>query len=371
MELRVLHVPDSVGGQAAGLARAERAIGLDSSAIALEPSRYGYAMDAVLKQPGQSRLRFELARYALIRRALRDSDVVHFNFGSTMLPGPPRGPASPRYRAYAKLLALRDLPLLARAGKVIAVTFQGDDVRQGDMLRARYAESVADANPGVYEAGDEAKRRIVTAFDRYAHLLYYLNPDLAWVLPDRARFLPYASVDLQEWDPVTSSGRSRPLVVHAPSERLTKGTTHVLGAVAELQRQGLRFDFELVEGVSQSEARAVLERADISIDQLQVGWYGAAAVEAMALAKPVVCFLRREDFVHLPPELVADLPLVEADRQTLTEHLRSLICMSDAERFELGEKGRRFVERWHDPCSIAQRVKADYEEQASRLIRRG
>ena len=30
------------------------------------------------------------------------------------------------------------------------------------------------------------------------------------------------------------------------------------------------------------------------VDQLKIGWYGMFAIESMALAKPVVCFLDEE-----------------------------------------------------------------------------
>jgi glycosyltransferase involved in cell wall biosynthesis len=363
VELRVLHVPDAVGGQAAGLARAERAVGLESVSVALEPSPFGYEMDETIARPGRSRLSFERERLKLVVRALRDFDVIHFNFGRTILPPPARGPAGFRYRAYARLLGLRDLALLDRAGKTIAVTFQGDDVRQGDVLRRRYAFSVADANPANYQtAADAAKRRIAAAFDRHADLIFFLNPDLGWVLPARARFLPYASVDPQEWMPQPPRHSERPLVVHAPSDRLTKGTEHVLAAVDQLRADGVPFDFRLVEGLSHAEARRLYEDADVFVDQLVVGWYGAAAVEAMALGKPVVCFLREEDFAHLPAELAADIPIVNADRATLTDRLRVLLEGSPDARAALGARGREYVLRWHDPTAIATGLASLYRD---------
>jgi hypothetical protein len=359
--LRVLHVPDAVGGQAAGLARAERSIGLDSVAVALEANPFGYPMDRVIRHCSQSLLAFERDRFRLLRSALRDFDVVHFNFGSTILPTPPRGPSSRRYRAYARIVGMRELAFLRRAEKTIAVTFQGDDVRQGDALRGRYERSVADMHPANYPPGsDAAKRRVVGAFDRYADLIFYLNPDLGWLVPARAEFLPYASVDLADWSVGAEICRARPLVVHAPSDRLTKGTAGVLEAVETLRRSGMDFDFELVEGLTQAEARGVYERADVYIDQLHVGWYGAAAVELMALGKSVVCFLRPDDFQFLPPALVSDLPIVSATAETLADRLAHLLALPDAERSELGRRGRAYVERWHDPVKIAEHLKERY-----------
>jgi hypothetical protein len=362
VELRVLHVPDAVGGQAAGLARAERELGLESVAVALDPSPFGYEMDEVLRRsPG--RFGNELARWRLLWRAMRDFDVVHFNFGRTIAPAPQLGlGASRTSRAYAAVFGLRDLPLLRRAGKGILVTFQGDDVRQGDVLRRTYAESVANANPSVYHpAGDRAKRRVVAAFDRYAHQLYYLNPDLARVLPARAEFLPYASVDLAQWRrPERAS--VRPLVLHAPSDRLTKGTEYVLAAVESARAAGADFDFRLVEGLPHEEARDLYADADLYVDQLHVGWYGAAAVELMALETPTLCFVRDEDLGVLPKEMRAELPLIPTTPATVADALLTALAEWPDGLRERGRRSRAFVERWHDPRAIAARLAADYEQ---------
>src|SRR6185295_12334519 len=105
-------------------------------------------------------LDFERRRLGLLLRALRDADVVHFNFGRTILP--------PQLR-------MLDLPLLRRAGKVVAVTFQGDDARLGATARARGGASFPTALPHLYPAAqDDVRRRRVERFDRHAHLVYYL-----------------------------------------------------------------------------------------------------------------------------------------------------------------------------------------------------
>jgi hypothetical protein len=358
--LRILHVPDPVGGQAAGLARAERALGLESVAVALEPSPFGYAMDEVVREAHPSAVGFEIARLRLLIRAAREFDVIHFNFGRTILPPPARGRASRRYRVYGALAGLRELPLLSRAGKAIVVTFQGDDVRQGDVLRRLFEHSVATVNPSNYETGDRAKRSIVRAFDRYADALFFLNPDLGHSLPARAEFLPYASVDLDDWQPIPPRSGERPLVVHAPSDRLTKGTDIIVAAVEQLRAEGVQFDFRLVEGVSRQEARAAYAQADVFVDQLHVGWYGAAAVELMALGKPVLSYLRTTDYAFLPPDFAKSIPIVNTAPETIRDRLRDIVTSDASQRDALGRAGRAFVERWHDPSAVAERLRAVY-----------
>jgi hypothetical protein len=376
----VLHCPSSVGGNPQGLARAEREIGLASHCVAFRESPFGYEIDEVLAAEGTSPLRAEARRWRLLLRALRGYDVVHFNFGRTILPSldsirhvresvPPA--AARVYAAYARLLEFRDLPVLRRAGKVIAVTFQGDDARQGDFCRANFeVEPASEVEPGYYTPQSDARRRrVVDLFDRHADLIYALNPDLFHVLPERARFLPYAHVDLRSWKAVgvdLEPGRP-PRLTHAPTHRGIKGTRHLLRAVEELRSQGVRFEFELVEGVSHDEARRRFARTDLLVDQLLLGSYGGLAVELMALGKPVVCYMRASDLGCMPEAMARELPLIHAAPAQLVGVLRDWLTRPRSALAEQGRRSRLFVERWHDPLRIARELAADYERA---LVRR-
>lgn len=371
--LRVLHCPWVVGGNPAGLAAAERELGLESTTIVFKSSPYGYPVDEVVWSDGDRAAVQELKRWRLLARVLRDFDVIHFNFGSTIAPQrSPRDvpgvevPKRLRERVYSRYEAIFeqvDLPLLRRAGKAIFVTFQGDDARQGGVAAGFAVNGSVEADPGHYTPeSDENKRRRIARFDRHAHGIYALNPDLLRVLPARAKFVPYASVDPRAWQPQGPAGSNRrPLVVHAPTNQAIKGTRFVLDAVSRLRAKGVEFDFRLVEGLTQDEARAVYERADLVVDQLLVGWYGGLAVEAMALERPVVTYLREEDLTLLPADLRADLPAISAEPGTIFDVLKELLTTRRHELAELGRRGRSYVNRWHDPLRIARELAADYE----------
>ena len=104
------------------------------------------------------------------------------------------------------------------------------------------------SSPGYYTAaGDSAKRDIARLFDRWAHAILYLNPDLAHVLPERARFVPYAHVDPRT---LGAAGPGRRRAARRPRAQPTRhqGTRHVLAAVETLRGEGIPFRFELVEG---------------------------------------------------------------------------------------------------------------------------
>jgi hypothetical protein len=337
----------------------------------LDPPPYGYAVDEVLAPPGTGRLRREARRWGLLRRALRDFDVVHLNFGSSLTPAwipVPAAGSRPLADAYARVLELRDLPLLKRAGKAIFVTFQGGDARQRDWTRAHLEITYAtEAAPELDSDAYDARRRWkIARFDRFADRIYALNPDLLHVLPERAEFLPYASVDPRAWRPVPPSSSGPPVLVHAPTDRAIKGTRFVAEAVERLRAEGVAFEYVQLEGLSQEGTRAALERADLLVDQLLAGWYGGLAVEAMALGKPVVCYVREDDLRFLPAELREELPILGARPDTVAGVLREWLTVRRAELPAAGARSRAFAERWHDPRAIAARMQAAYEDALRR-----
>ncbi|HEY6512503.1 MAG TPA: glycosyltransferase family 1 protein [Burkholderiaceae bacterium] len=369
--MRVLHCPDGIGGQPQQLARSERVLGLDSRAITFLPHPFGYPTDEVMLPNRGSQLALEAARWRLLWRAVRDFDMIHFNFGQTIMPPAPgshpshSAPVRVAYNLYCGLFHLRDLPLLKWLGKGIAMTYQGDDARQGDFCREQFSITHVNAvEPHYYTPETDARKRAdIARVARHADCIYALNPDLLHVLPGRAQFLPYASVDLSDWQVMPAQHEPRrPLtVLHAPSHRGVKGTTHVLEAIERLRTEGVPVELLLIEKMSHSEARRAYERADLLVDQLLVGWYGGLAVELMALGKPVVCYLREGDLGRLPLDMRADLPVIQATPETIYAVLKEWTTTRRGDLARLGRCGRAYVERWHDPLKIAARLKADYE----------
>jgi hypothetical protein len=149
--------------------------------------------------------------------------------------------------------------------------------------------------------------------------------------------------------------------VHAPTDRTVKGTRYLLAALEQLRGEGIAFELDLVEGVPLEATRERYARADLAVDQLLAGWYGAFAVDAMALGTPVVAYLRQDDLDGIPAAMRAELPIVDATPDTIADVLRTLLTARRHELPELGRRARAFVERWHDPVTIARRTVADYE----------
>jgi len=216
-----------------------------------------------------------------------------------------------------------------------------------------------------YQAGadplrrDRLKRRKLAKISRYASRLFAVNPDLLHVLPAQSEFVPYANVDIQKWRPVSAADDDEIRIVHAPTDRPTKGSRYILDALDKLSRRYPHVKPLIIENMPHERVRACYNAADLAVDQLLAGWYGGFAVEMMAIGKPVVCYIRERDLKFIPERMRGDLPIVNATPETIYSVLEELI-ESKTRLKAIGEASRAYVEAWHDPVKIASQMKAAY-----------
>ena len=302
--LRVTHCPVNTAGIPWTNAEALRRRGVDARLVVFERYPLHPEADWSLDAPRRLLLRRQARQWAAFARLLPRTDVFHFYFGLTLVP---------------KSL---QFPLLRAARKKSVMHYLGSDIR------GKTPEQLA--------CGKAAGAQIVGSYDA-----------IRWV--PEAEVIP-PGLDLARIEPVPPSDRARPLIVHAPSSRRRKGTEHVIAAV-----EGLDADLELVEGLHHDEAFERYRAADIVVDQLNAGWYGVFAIEAMALGKPVVTFLHDEVVRRTEEAFGLRVPIVSATKETLRETLRPLVADA-ARRRDLGAAGRAYVERVHDIERVADRL---------------
>lgn len=348
--MRILHAPYNIANDPWSLSRAQRALGATADVASISTNRYVKPPDVELELAGRDRWSRRLARVRFVGRALRDYDVFHYAFATSLLDHG-NGP-----------FHLLDLRLAHRLGKCVAMTFHGCDVRPlapgGCSLCAGGCSRV------------RAQRRLDTVL-RCADLVYVTTPDLLAVVPE-ARLLPQSVWGITDGDAIPPSTAGPLRVVHAPSDRAIKGTAAVIAAVDRLRAEGVEIELTLVENMPRDRALECYRRADVGVDQLRVGWYGVFAIEMMALGKPVVA--------HVAPAWVAlsglaPPPVVDADEQTIERVLRDLAARR-SELPALGERSRAYVLERHDALANAARVLSDYARvcgarAGSRPLRQG
>jgi hypothetical protein len=305
--VRVVHTPLNVAGIPWANVQALRRKGVDAKLVVVERQRLHPDADWSLDRPGGFWGR-QAVQWPAFLRLLPTTDVFHFYFGWTLVP--------------RKLT----WPILNTTRRKSVLHFLGSDIRGKSPEELRYARG-ADA-------------RIVGSYDA-----------LRWV-PD-AHVVP-PGLDLREYSVSPPEDRPRPVIVHAPSSRKRKGTEHVATAC-----EGLDVELDIVEGVRHDEARRRYERADLVVDQLNAGWYGILAIEAMALGKPVLSYLREEAVRATEREMGVEIPIVPVTKETLRERIADLAA-SPHERRRIGALSRAYVERIHDADKSADRLIAIY-----------
>ena len=373
---KVLHAPTTVGGNPSGLSNALKKLEIFSESLTLYQNQYNYPVDHVLFSSKDSFFKKELKRLLYIVFFACKYDVIHYNYGTTLATPLPPSQASNAdqgfirrtfgyiYSYYTLVIQFFELNFLKVLGKKLFVTYQGDDARQGDYSLKHFKFSIASQVDSSYysQESDAFKAYLIRRLDRYCEQIYSVNPDLLHVLPARAKFIPYSHVFMEDWTPHYTQLDNRSLRIgHAPSHRKVKGTNLILEALERLAAQGHDFEFILVEGMSYAEAKKIYETVDVLIDQIFAGWYGGLAVEAMALGKPVIVYIRDGDLKYIPKEMADDLPFIQANPENLAEKLLRVIEMPRTELLTLAKKSRAYVQKWHDPLRIATTIQQDYE----------
>jgi hypothetical protein len=148
----------------------------------------------------------------------------------------------------------------------------------------------------------------------------------------------------------------------AGTMRNLKSTHIYLPLIEQLKREGYDIELMWFETVPNRDLRYYQVQADIFVDMLTVGFFGANAREAMMLGKPVVCYLRPEWLESMRdeiPEYVDELPIVSATPETIRDVLIDLITHPEKRR-EIGARGREFAVKWHSSRAAARRFDAIY-----------
>jgi glycosyltransferase involved in cell wall biosynthesis len=301
--VRVVHTPLNVAGIPWTNVKALQRKGVDAKLVVVERQKLHPEADLSLDRPAGF-LGRQAVQWPAFLRLLPRTDVFHFYFGWTLVP---------RKVTW---------PILKATRRRSVLHFLGSDIRGKSPAELRYARG-ADA-------------RIVGSYDA-----------LRWV-PD-AHVVP-PGLDLTEYAPAPLEDRDRPVVLHAPSDRRRKGTEQVIAAC-----EGLDVELDLVEGLRHDEARRRYERADLVVDQLNAGWYGILALEAMALGKPVLSYLRPEAVQETERQLGVQVPIVPVTKETLRERIAEL-AESPERRREVGGASRTYVEQIHDADEGAERL---------------
>jgi hypothetical protein len=146
------------------------------------------------------------------------------------------------------------------------------------------------------------------------------------------------------------------------SQRNLKSTHIYVPLIERLKAEGHNVELIFFKEIPNRELRYYQAQADIVVDMLTFGWYGANVREALMLGKPVICYLRPdwlESTRQEIPDFVDELPIVSATPDTVHDVLVDLIENPEKRR-EIGRRGREFAVKWHSAQAAADRFDQIY-----------
>ena len=346
--VRVWHIPVNYGSLPSNSVRVLHAAGVDAYGLFFANSvmRFHEGVKTVVGMPLKQPVKWLLSRMRWIATFVHElfalrPDVIHWYFGRTALP----------FGIDLLLVRLMRIPRL--------VEWQGSDIRTP---RIEFADNpyYAPALQAGYEyVHVENEKSALARQERFARAGFASAAPLGMLQYIRKDIFPHTHVIrqrllLSDFAP-RYPNNDIPRIVHSSTAHIAKGTPAVLHAIDHL-KQERRFEFQLVSGMPYVQAQQIVQDADIFLDQFVLGDFGMASLEALALGKPVVCYVK--------PALLAlyplDLPIVNATQETLPDVLRELID-SPTLRRELGEKGRAYMERYYNPTALTNELITLYQ----------
>ncbi|WP_047151981.1 glycosyltransferase family 4 protein [Aneurinibacillus tyrosinisolvens] len=324
--MKIIHGPIEIAGQMGILCGALKEMGHHA---------YGYNYFQTYLQYKENIINSDLFEIGKIAGdVINYFDIFHFHYASTFLPD------------------YKDLELLARIGKPIIMHHWGNDVRKTSIALLNNSYVYTGDSP----SEDEIDRKL-TKIGKFASAAIVQDYEvLPYVAPyyKKVFVLPLA-LNLTRFIPAYPEPFNNvPLVIHAPTNPEFKGTAAVEKVIKELEKVAT-FQYKRIENMSHEEAVRLYNQADIIIDQILCGSYGLLSVEAMALGKPVIAFIR-DDLVsgyEITP------PICNANPDTLYTVLKDLLSSGEVRR-QKGMAGRKFVESYHDSRLVAKQLVTIY-----------
>lgn len=300
--------------------------------------------------PIATKTRILLGPYVALCRALRRGDVFHYFFdGGYLSPTPARF-------VEARLLHL--------AGKKLVVMPYGGDVAvpsrfHSAVWRAAFVDDYPELADPARERETERRIEHFTAHaDFVVACLVHFETLPRWDLLTTH----YYPIDTEAWQPPaeTPSHDGALVVFHSSNHRGVKGTDRLIRACRELVDEGVDIELVLAEGLPNRRVRELAERCHVVAEQFVLG-YALAAMEGMALGKPVVSNLTDGWYYEAFREHTGldECPIISTSVEDLKETLRTLA--GDASlRERLGTAGRRYVVAHHGYEPVADMWEAVY-----------
>ncbi len=255
----------------------------------------------------------------------------------------------------------KDIKLLTRIGKKVAVVFTGCDVRLPDLVKKfkwnpcsncpeSYKHLTGCRLPDKYSKLEKLKKNFEYIFS-HDECAGYFQPNYFPIL------FPVRDIRKKFFLNSNMSKNKKFTIAHAPSNEDYKGTRYIFNVINQLKN---KFDFEFVifQNLYRQELYQKITECDLIIDQMLVGSYGILSVESMYLEKPVVCYIRPDIWEKIKDEC----PIYNANPDTLYDVLENIL-KNPQQIEEIGRKSKEYAIKYHSPENVARYIISKIEER--------
>lgn len=342
-EIKVFHGLVNYGTQAGFFSRELRNQGIEALSI-VYPDSYKRQADLELLFGGSfitKVLRHSL-NYIKRIKCFFHFNTFHFYYGTSLFP----------YQL--------DLPLYSLFGKRVIMEYLGTDCQLYEYSIQKYKWTNSSGRFLIKQDGLNNDKIIIKRLkseSKYIDKKFVCAP-LYSEFVQKSTVLPLA-IDISDFSFIPIFKKDKLRIMHAPTHRGFKGSDYILEAVHKLIEEGYPLEIDLVEGVTHFELKNRYLKCDIFIDQILAGWYGTASIEAMAIGRPVICFMRNDYFKEINYNCI--IPIISANPDSIYDVLKETVGFSFEKLQEIGLSSRLFVEETHDVKKVTEKLIQEYK----------
>ena len=279
-----------------------------------------------------------------LKKWIKWADVLHYTWASAFVNA-------------------KDLLWANKWNKPIFIEWVGSDIRNPEILSAinPYYKQAFNNGYEYYDLEKSQHKKKVQKHFSQINAIPLLCPEMSLYLDQKLyadHLLLMQRVNISEFiAEFPSVQNSKPIIIHSPSAKIAKGSNLIIKVIEELKKD-FDFEFLLLHDMKREDVLRSMRKADIFLDQIILGSYGMATMEALAYGKPVMCYLLPEVF---DAGLPAECPIVNTNPDNLKEQLINLISNPQL-RHDIGKQSRAYVEKYHDAEKIAKQLFHIYSE---------
>ena len=227
-----------------------------------------------------------------------------------------------------------DIKILHDAGVKIIFYFVGSDVRDLNTFIQDFGITEWEFPSYVINEYHRANRiKYIQEAEKYASAIFSV-PDQAG-LQKRPFYHLQIPIDVSKFSYIERSNII-PNVVHIPSDPWKKGTDIIEKTLYELQKEGVKFTYKVIQNISNDEVLKELMNADILVDEIVFHGPGVLSMEAMASG----CVVATKYFEKSPQCFRP--PIWNINPQNIKNQLRVLFSDHNL-RLMLSKKSREYV----------------------------